>query len=614
MAQGINKQVIQTWWWWWWWDVTWPSSSVNNNFPLFNWTTGKIIKDSLMPVSSLKNLMSTSLTSACTMTIGTPTSTYNIPAFTAVFVDNYTNILSPVVTNLSYAGSTNNTVTNLATQDLTYISIDKNWTIYQTATIINADLLRDRVVVWALVHSSHTAVDFIDTFTTVNANDVAAAIADISDAIGIINNGNIFSANGANLKINKSSGTQTQTGLNSINWFKNPNIATSAPLVAPTIYQTWRDGSGWWVTNLSDTLVPWKYDNNTAWWVTSPNWVLNTNKWQLIKIYYVSTLNAVGIEYWQVIYNSEAEAEAARSTSTSLNPLFFGTSFRWWIVLRWWATNLSLTADAVFLDSGKFGSITWGTGSGSSTTTMQQSYDNSVTPQIVTTTTLGSVDLKRWTAADTDNVFRILNGAWSATATITGAWVITGSNLSGTNTGDQTSIVGITGTLSQFNTAMTDADITPTSRTISVVWPISWGGDLSADRTITTSMTTNKLIWRGTAGTWVMEEITLGTNLSFTGTTLNAAGGSFALTEDEIDFWSSIPVRSKRFTITNWSITWSSKIIVSPSWNVATGRVGNDWEWDSINFTAKAGTGNFVLTANASWRVKWKRKIFYSFS
>jgi hypothetical protein len=40
---------------------------------------------------------------------------------------------------------------------------------------------------------------------------------------------------------------------------------------------------------------------------------------------------------------------------------------------------------------------------------------------------------------------------------------------------------------------------------------------------ISTSMATNKLIGRGTAGTGPMEEITLGTGLSFTGTTLNAS-------------------------------------------------------------------------------------------
>ena len=40
------------------------------------------------------------------------------------------------------------------------------------------------------------------------------------------------------------------------------------------------------------------------------------------------------------------------------------------------------------------------------------------------------------------------------------------------------------------------------------------------------SMSTNKLLWRNTAGTGVIEEITLGTNLSMTGTTLNVTAWS----------------------------------------------------------------------------------------
>lgn len=69
----------------------------------------------------------------------------------------------------------------------------------------------------------------------------------------------------------------------------------------------------------------------------------------------------------------------------------------------------------------------------------------------------------------------------------------------------------------------------PTTRNINTTAPLSGGGDLSADRTLTTSMNTNKLIGRGSASTGVMEEITLGTNLSFTGTTLNASGGGMAI-------------------------------------------------------------------------------------
>jgi hypothetical protein len=56
------------------------------------------------------------------------------------------------------------------------------------------------------------------------------------------------------------------------------------------------------------------------------------------------------------------------------------------------------------------------------------------------------------------------------------------------------------------------------------------GGTISTTGTITTLMTTNRLVGRGTALSGVMEEITLGTNLSLTGTTLNATNSGGTVT------------------------------------------------------------------------------------
>lgn len=61
---------------------------------------------------------------------------------------------------------------------------------------------------------------------------------------------------------------------------------------------------------------------------------------------------------------------------------------------------------------------------------------------------------------------------------------------------------------------------------VNTVAPLSGGGNLSVSRTITTSVATSKLIGRYSGGTGVMQEIALGTNLSFAGDTLNAAGGT----------------------------------------------------------------------------------------
>lgn len=69
-------------------------------------------------------------------------------------------------------------------------------------------------------------------------------------------------------------------------------------------------------------------------------------------------------------------------------------------------------------------------------------------------------------------------------------------------------------------------------------------------------------------------------------------------TEVEIDFGST-PQWSKTFTITDADCTTAALVQVVQSGNVATGRVGNDAEWDQILLTATPGNGSFVVTALA---------------
>ena len=85
------------------------------------------------------------------------------------------------------------------------------------------------------------------------------------------------------------------------------------------------------------------------------------------------------------------------------------------------------------------------------------------------------------------------------------------------------------------------------------------------------------------------------------------------ITEVEIDF-GTLPTRGKRFTITDAFITANSKIIVVPSGNTATGRVGDDWDWEGIFFSARAAAGSFTLTARVPMsKVRGRRKVFYTY-
>jgi hypothetical protein len=68
------------------------------------------------------------------------------------------------------------------------------------------------------------------------------------------------------------------------------------------------------------------------------------------------------------------------------------------------------------------------------------------------------------------------------------------------------------------------------------------------------------------------------------------------------------------FTITDAGVSGSSRIMVSPCGTPATGRVGNDYSWETFSFSTVPGTGSFQLYANCSnGSVIGKRKVYYTY-
>jgi hypothetical protein len=92
--------------------------------------------------------------------------------------------------------------------------------------------------------------------------------------------------------------------------------------------------------------------------------------------------------------------------------------------------------------------------------------------------------------------------------------------------------------------------------------------------------------------------------------TPSGGGGSATWTEVEVDFGTT-PRRDGKFTITDGSVTGTSKIAVLSSGKTATGRVAGDDQWDHVVYAASPGTGTFTVYANASGRIRGKRKIQY---
>ena len=373
---------------------------------------------------SLIGSMGTNLVSGGALSVNANPALFNIAVADFHFINGYTTPDAPTFKEVHYIGSTANAVTNLATQDSTYISIDVNGTIFQTATKPFGVDLRDKILLGALVHTNRTSISSADSNTNVIGYNVPNTMSDISMSIGPINSGNSLSGNAVNtLRINKTAGTFTQTGINWKTDRKNPNIITTPVSTGSAFLATWRNGTGGWTTAVKTDIIPGVYDDGTG-GATQPSGVVSNNKWTLVKWFYLPNSQIIGIEFGQVVYNSLAEAEANKSAATLDNPALSSVPFRGWIAVRGGATNLTLAGDASFIDADKFGSIASGGGTGSLVPTMQSSYNNSVQPQITTSTTLGAVQVKRGSAADTDVVFEVLNGAGTPVFQVTGLGLV----------------------------------------------------------------------------------------------------------------------------------------------------------------------------------------------
>lgn len=105
------------------------------------------------------------------------------------------------------------------------------------------------------------------------------------------------------------------------------------------------------------------------------------------------------------------------------------------------------------------------------------------------------------------------------------------------------------------------------------------------------TMSTNKLLWRWTASTGAIEEITLGTNLSFSGTTLNATGGSSWVTIGTTTITSGTSGRilyDNAGVVGELATTGSWNVVLSTSPTLVTPALGTPSSWVATNLTGTA--------------------------
>lgn len=407
-----------------------PASAIENNFATFNTTkdtkdsgislvttldeTGtdlhipseQAVREMFNPIRDrLHRSLGCGVLSGLTISInGTDNTKIDISAGVAGFT-NTDDIEHPTAQKITFSAQTGIAVNYIASANATYIALDSSGNIIQQTTPFTPTQRRNHVILGAAIHSNRTTINVVNNFPDVVLN-VASQLDDLADSLKSFNiSGNIISANGANLNINKNAGQVFKKGANFQNDSKNPHVITTPTLTAPTTLRyRLRDG-----TEYSNTAVidPDYYDLNGVRTI-----VPTASPFSIQRFVLFPSSNLIRIQYGQATYKTMAEAIASINTEAFIVEQNMADNglLRAILVVNKGTTALNVSTNAVFYEVDRFGGTSSGAG-GAATTNLQQAYNNSLQPQVTTSTTLGAVQVKRGSASDTDTTFEVLNGA-----------------------------------------------------------------------------------------------------------------------------------------------------------------------------------------------------------
>ena len=250
---------------------------------------------------------STGLTTGGVITINANPALFDISDGEGYVVDNYTDPQNAVKTKVNWSGLTEITLTNLATDPFTFIAINLSGSVIQQAKVFTDSQERDLIVLGLIFHTDNIAIE--DVMHNPNTRfDLTLQVSDFLKALGAVNtSGNIFTANGTNLSVDRSAGTIFRIGSNYAIDKKNPSTQSIASATVQIMHPQYQDGSGDYITEPSVTTVDvGQFDDGSGTLATVPN----NSRWQAQRIWVVDA-ETVAIVYGQNTFQDMAAAEAS---------------------------------------------------------------------------------------------------------------------------------------------------------------------------------------------------------------------------------------------------------------------------------------------------------------
>lgn len=268
----------------------------------------------------------------------------DVTAGTARICD-YTDPLNPVHRVITWDAQTIDPT--LDVDDIVWIGVQESITPGIGEIIFNTQFtqLEKRSIavlgrVWGIVATG--VILGIGQYTT-PAFDQGNTAQDLSYAIGSFNKtGNVYSANGANLLLNRSAGESFRFGAG---WGTNPtspHVHTDALQTAISQYIYIISGSN--VLDVQTDVDPDNYD------LAGTKTAVPTGKFTLQRFYFFPVSQVLAISYGQELFDSMAQAigAAGEDDITLDNEVIDGSILRGWVALKQGATDLSDSTQALF--------------------------------------------------------------------------------------------------------------------------------------------------------------------------------------------------------------------------------------------------------------------------
>ena len=256
-----------------------------------------------------------------------------------------------------------------STQKNTWIYIDVNGVINQQASNFTDAQKSNNIIIGSVIHTSGT-IDFVKTFP-ITAYGSVSQIQEFTRIFGPLKkSGHSITANGANLKLNRSSGVAWSTGRNYTADPNNPSIVSDTSKASALIHRYYSDGSTSHTLDSNNgtgyaDINPGSYDDGSGTLAS-----VSSGHFTVQRLFYFPTTPDIIVAYYgKNHYTSIDEArknylleDFTEAENTAAQAIYLGA-----IVLKGNATALNNAAQAKILTSGIFRSLSATSLGGSST-------------------------------------------------------------------------------------------------------------------------------------------------------------------------------------------------------------------------------------------------------